>query len=106
MNVKRRYATITLIAVLVTIICIAAIVYTKDDRKRNEAPAGERAAYEYVLKSYDDRIGVFKSGEDKPFQTLDIYVQNLPVVDQYELNEGILVQDDKKLRMIIEDYEG
>jgi len=46
-----------------------------------------------------------KSNEKEPYQIIDVYIYNLPSLDQQELKSGIMVQDDDKLRMIIEDYE-
>lgn len=105
MNVKKYRAGLLLSAVLVTIICIIAVVYTRYTQKKYDNPTIHTPQYQYVLKEYDEQIGVFKANEDMPFRMLNVYTFNLPIVDQYELKEGVLVQDDEKLRIIIEDYE-
>lgn len=104
MNISKYRKTLSLVAVLVIIICGLAIIYATTNE--NVAYNSENISYkyQYMLKEQSGQIGVFKSGEDNPFGTLDVYVTNLPVVDQYELAQGIYIENDEKLRAIIEDF--
>lgn len=106
MNIKRYRITLVGIIVFVIIASITAVYYYNyANQKPTEQAQTNRIEYKYYLKEYNDLIGVYKMHEDTPFRTIDVYVYTLPSVDQQELKTGILVQDDEKLRMIIEDYE-
>lgn len=60
--------------------------------------------YTYVLKEYEDGIGVYRKNESTPFQQLDVVVDTLPEYDQNALKQGMKVKDDTELRRLIEDY--
>lgn len=59
----------------------------------------------FLIKEYDEKIGIYHTGESLPFQILEVYVQTLPSVDQMDLEKGIWIQNEEMLRKIIEDYE-
>lgn len=59
----------------------------------------------YILKSYNGRIGIFRTGENTPIEELDVDLENLPEADQKLLSEGIPAKDKETLRAIMEDYE-
>lgn len=59
----------------------------------------------YILKDYNGKIAVFEPSEDTPEQVLDVYVQNLPTMDQQMLKSGIEVDSEQELRNLIEDYD-
>lgn len=104
MNVKQYRISLFVAAILIIIVCIFAVYYAVN-QKKPAAPSTQGSEYQYMLKEHDEQIGVYRTGEVMPFKMLDVYTFNLPVADQYELVEGIFVQDDKKLQTIIEDYE-
>lgn len=59
----------------------------------------------YLVKEYQGHIGIFKHGEENPFQEIKIPVKDLPEADQKILSEGIPANDQNELNRIIEDYE-
>ncbi len=73
---------------------------------QQEADTVEADRFAYYLKAYDGKVGAFYSGESAPFYTLTVPLNVLPEVDQQELREGIFVEDEARLRQIIEDFEG
>lgn len=104
LNVNKYRKGLLLFAVLVIIICVLAIIYTVGDENVSYDSNNVEYNYSYMLKELKGQIGVYKANETTAFDTLDVYVANLPVADQYELATGIYVKDEEKLRAIIEDY--
>lgn len=94
------------VIVSVIIASIIGVYYSLNKNEiSNENIRADANEFMYILKEYENKIGVYKANETEPFKVIDVYVNNLPSVDQYELKSGISVQNDDKLRMIIEDYE-
>ncbi len=60
----------------------------------------------YTIKSYNNRVAVFKNDDIKPYFVSDTNVNDLPQQDTEEINSGIVVADEKKLKRLIEDYCG
>lgn len=108
MNAKRYRAALSGIIILVIIATMFAIYYFNTNKTLpDEIDADKNIKHEYMyfLKEYNEQIGIFRTDEQTPFSIIDVYVYNLPTVDQSELKAGVLVQDDTKLKTIIEDYE-
>ena len=60
----------------------------------------------YVMRTYNEEIGVFKPLSDTPLYTLqDVHVKSLPSYDQSLLNSGIKIYSEKELQSRIEDYD-
>lgn len=99
---------ISLLIVLIGIIIITGIIaftyisQNKIDYDKKAIPADE---FMYLLKEHEQKIGVYRTDETSPFMTIDVYVSTLPAVDQQELKSGVMIQNDDKLKTIIEDYE-
>ena len=60
----------------------------------------------YIVKEYKGHIGVFRDGEDLPFEEINIDVNIFPQADQDLLKKGIQAHGTAELTSIIEDYEG
>lgn len=60
----------------------------------------------YTIKSYNNRVAVFKNDDTKPYFVSDTNVNDLPRQDTKEINNGIVVADEKKLKRLLEDYCG
>ena len=60
----------------------------------------------YLLKTYQDKVGVFEPGAKEPKEVLDITVAALPEQDQQMLQKGIAVQSEQELKSLIEDFDG
>ncbi len=74
--------------------------------KSPEADTVQAGSFAYFLKEVDGRIGAFHTGESTPFYTLTVPPEILPETDRAELKEGIYIEDEARLRQIIEDFEG
>lgn len=106
MDVK-RYRQILWAVILCVIIASLTAIYVaiQKQNQEQEMKSVTTQDYAFYLKEYNNQIGIFRTNETEPFDAIDIYIYNLPSVDQYELKDGILVKNEEMLRMIIEDYE-
>ncbi|MEG0691709.1 MAG: hypothetical protein RR444_01350 [Oscillospiraceae bacterium] len=105
MRVKLYRISLLIIAVIVIIASIVAFNYMNQSKKNSEKNILPTNDFMYVLKEHEQKIGVYKANETSPFMTIDVYVKTLPSVDQQELKSGIMIQNEDKLKTIIEDYE-
>lgn len=64
----------------------------------------EEPDYQYILKEYNGRLGVFLKGQQQPEKLYDVLIRTLPLQDQQELAEGVKVRDYAQLVSLIEDY--
>lgn len=96
-----------LLAGILAAVCIAAgaAIFVLVPKNR-EADTVQASNFAYYLKEYDGKIGAFHTGDTTPFYTLTIPPEVLPETDRAELKEGIYVEDEARLRQIIEDFEG
>ena len=60
---------------------------------------------EITVKEYDNKIALFREGEDEPFRIIDIPVFTLPRIDRDALSNGFVVASDK-IAEVIEDFTG
>lgn len=81
-------------------------IYVKTSDSSSAEASSDTANKGYIVKKYNDQVAIFKEGEDKPFEILDINIGSLPDTDQKALEAGISIQDSEKLRKLIEDYDG
>ena len=105
MRVKAYRACLVLVIVFVLVATIAVFQLEGEKTQPMEKNTRTVSTYQYVLKEYEDKIGVYKINEEEPFRIIDVFVSTLPSSDQIDLKDGIYVQNDDKLKMIIEDYE-
>lgn len=64
-------------------------------------PIEERSGY--MLKIYDNRIGVFRTPSETPYSYLDTDISYLNEYDQELLLDGIEVSTENELKSLIED---
>lgn len=96
-----------LLAGILAAVCIAAgIAIFMTAPKSFEADTVQASNFAYYLKEVDGKIGAFHTGESVPFYTLTVPPEVLPETDRAELKEGVYVEDEARLRQIIEDFEG
>ena len=60
---------------------------------------------EYIVKSYEGKIGVFTDCE-KLVKVIDVYTKTLPKTDQNLLEKGLHIKSKAELYELIEDYTG
>jgi hypothetical protein len=68
-------------------------------------PAGAPKNDSYVIREYKGHIGVFRKGEEKPFQEYETEVELLPEPDRKALKAGIVVHSMEEVEKRIEDYD-
>lgn len=96
-----------LLAGILTAVCLTAgIAIFMSAPKGLEADTVQASNFAYYLKEVDGKIGAFRTGESTPFYTLTVPPEILPETDRAELKEGIYIEDETRLRQIIEDFEG
>lgn len=74
-------------------------------QENGNLPAMTSKPEDYVVRTYDGKIGVFKNDEKTPYQMIDVEVSSLPQTDQLLLATGIRADNPSDLQQIIEDYE-
>lgn len=60
----------------------------------------------YIVREYNGHIGVFRDGEELPFEEINVDVGIFPEEDQKLLRDGIRARGTAELTRVIEDYEG
>lgn len=79
-------------------------VYVRDESESVDVfHESESRAEGWIVKEHAGQIGIFRR-DGTLLQVLDTYVKTLPKADRDLLGEGILVQTQKELNAIIEDY--
>lgn len=109
---SKHYTAITAIAIvmagLLTLVTVNMLISPKQEgQNAHENLSGismQEEEYEYLLKEYQERIGVFRKGADTPEMMLNVYVYHLPKYDQQMLKEGIPAKDYQQLVSLMEDY--
>lgn len=59
---------------------------------------------EFIIKEYENRIGVFAVGDTVPLRVEQIYVAHLPEKDRAELKRGIYVTGEFAMEKLLNDY--
>lgn len=58
----------------------------------------------YILGNHNGHLALWTGDTVQPEKIFPVKVETLPKLDQYMLNEGIFVRDEKKLNALLEDY--
>ncbi len=102
----KRLVSITGI-ILICCVCIGAL-YTPSEAVDTEAQVvvtqSDEPDVAYILKAENNRLVVYKKGENEPFIVTDTYVNSLPKGDILRLNEGIEIWGEKNLQKCLQDY--
>lgn len=100
---------LVLITGIILMVCLFTSVYASpaatvetgagisEEEKENENEV-------FVLKSENNRIVVYRFGEEKPYMTTDTLVSTLPKGDIMLLEKGIEVKGEENLRKSLEDF--
>ena len=90
-------------AVLVSGIMISLTIMAGRSQAR---AAGENVTYQYVLKSFENKIAVYEKGKGTPIKILEVPVDTLPYLEQSALENGVQIRNEEELRKTIEDFTG
>ena len=74
-------------------------------QENSKPQEGAETPSQYLITIYDGRIGVFRSGESRPFFVSDVRAYLLPEEDIDILLRGIKVNSYAQARSVLEDYE-
>lgn len=58
---------------------------------------------EITVREFNGKIGIFKGDGGKPYRIIDYNVNLLSDYDRRQLQEGIVMEDEEKLRIYLED---
>ena len=91
--------------ILISCVCFGSL-YTPTAAVYSEpaATAAETRPEGYVIRDFNGKIAVFRSGEDKPLSVTSTRTATLPKADIKKLKSGILTQSRQELERILEDY--
>ena len=100
---------LVLITGIILMVCLFTSVYASPSATvgtnatvTEESKGGENEVF--VLKSENNRIVVYRFGENTPYITTDTLVSTLPKGDIMLLEKGIEVNGEENLKKSLEDY--
>lgn len=105
MSIKRYRIFLSSIIFAVIIACLAAVIFYYSGENGGQENEFSQGSQGYLLQEHEERIGVYRLGEEAPFRVLDVYVATLPYQDKQSLKEGITVSGEDELRRLIEDFD-
>ena len=74
-------------------------------QENSEIPATAEVNPQFVIREYQGHIGVFRNGNEYPFEVLEVEVSSFPIADQLLLANGISAESQSEVNRILEDYE-
>ena len=60
----------------------------------------------FTIGTWEGQVAVFERGQDFPRQVFEVYVNALPEEQRRRVLEGIPVEDETRLSILLEDYTG
>ncbi len=90
---------ITTLSVLVSVLFL-----TQDVPAENAAPQTSMEQT-YLLKDYQGKIALYNKDSKTPQKVYDVYLMNLPQLDQKKLQAGIPVLNEEHLEKLLEDFD-
>ncbi len=111
-----KKALILLITISV-LIMLSAVTFQKDKKSADNLPkisnkehyssvmSETQGTEAYIIREYNERIGIFRIGAGIPFRIIDTFVFTLPHQDAVLLSHGFTVYENE-LAGIVEDYTG
>ncbi len=106
MSRKGIISWIGIVAAAVILIGGTIVWSTETIKPSGAQAAGENASYEYILKSYDNKIAVFEKGKESPVRILEVPIDTLPYSEQTALENGVRIKNAEALKKAIEDFTG
>lgn len=104
------FLSIIFIAFIISIslILLTNIIYKPKTTAQNTTQniSNTEKSYMYLIREYEDKIGVFTQNDNKPIKIIETNPNILPEYDQHILKEGIYLYSETELRQLIEDFDG
>ena len=106
MKIKSKVFEIAFLAIaLIFAVILLTSILSSPHRQSTEIPDSQQTELaKYIMKTYNDIIGVYRFGEDEPFKLLNVTVEKLPKNDISALNSGIEIFTDDELFSLTEDF--
>ncbi|MBQ8824906.1 MAG: hypothetical protein IJZ64_06725 [Ruminococcus sp.] len=110
MSKKIRWMYIILTAMVISVIIIVGSAsYTVRHKKaiiKEQDEVTSMPQYGYTLKEYEGYLALFRGESETPYQRLDMPVNMLSEYDRKLMEEGISVETEAELRVLLEDFTG
>lgn len=92
-------------AISVLVACVILFVIV---RFFMPSPQDEEGRFkpQYVIADWEGRVAVFEGDDSYPMQVYDTFVSTLPEELQQNLQQGVPVENDSRLSVLLEDYTG
>lgn len=93
--------------ILIGCVCISTLFspqVTAEIQTQNTVQQSTVHLQLFVIKSENNRIVVYKKGENTPYITTDTLTSSLPKADITALEKGIQIEGEAKLKKSLEDY--
>lgn len=104
----KKLLLITGSILIITVIVNGGIIPTLKEKKEVSAVenSGNSVNYQqiYIVKEYNGKIAVFEKGRDEPYRTTNMSVNFLPDYDKKLLVNGIELQTQQEVDLLLEDY--
>ena len=105
MKIKSKVFEIAFLAIaLIFAVILLTSILSSPHRQSTEISDSQTELPKYIMKTYNDIIGVYRFGEDEPFKLLNVTVEKLPKNDISALNSGIEIFTDDELFSLTEDF--
>ena len=106
MKIKSKVFEIAFLAIaLIFAVILLTSILSSPPRQSTEISDSQQTELpKYIMKTYNDIIGVYRFGEDEPFNLLNVTVEKLPKNDISALNSGIEIFTDDELFSLTEDF--
>lgn len=70
------------------------------------AGGGAKSVPRYTIGAWEGQVAVFEGAQEFPRQVFDVYVAALPEEQRRQVLEGVPVETDAQLSVLLEDYTG
>lgn len=104
-NFKKISLTLLISIILIIISCFSINNIMKvfaDEKPKND---NINSQYEYILKSYNGKLGVYDAKNNSLEKVYNVYVNTLPEYDIKELEKGIKIKDKTELNSYLEEFD-
>ena len=93
--------------ILIGCVCIGAAFAPKDNPVQSTSASPEsteKTDSGYIIRAENGKIAVYRKNASEPLYTTDALVASLPRSDIDRLSSGIEVENERELRLVLQDY--
>lgn len=96
----------TLLWALAVSLLLAAVLLWVILRYVLPASDGGGRAPAYTIGEWEGKVAVFEGDQAFPRQVFDMYVEALPPEQRRQVQDGVAVENEARLSVLLEDYTG